>query len=260
MRNYWMFYAVSMQEFIAYRLSLIFEFLGLLIKTLLVFSFWSVFVKNGNHVGFESNNEVLGYMVVAAILPTIISSEAGVNLGKRILSGDIATDLIKPYNTIVMLSVKSLFFNIFKFILFFIPIVTLYNYLGLISVKPQNIPLFIVSISLATLTMLLLYLFIGMISFWTENWWGIKILFDGIITFFSGAIIPITLFPKWLQSLNSFLPFQYTIFLPSKLLITESGAEFWMAILPQLVWIFVLVVIFYFTWRFALRRLVIFGG
>ncbi|MGQ4672114.1 ABC-2 family transporter protein (plasmid) [Bacillus toyonensis] len=85
-------------------------------------------------------------------------------------------------------------------------------------------------------------------------------MFDGIITFFSGAIIPITLFPKWLQSLNSFLPFQYTIFLPSKLLITESGAEFWMAILPQLVWIFVLVVIFYFTWRFALRRLVIFGG
>ena len=260
MRNYLYFYTVSLEEFVAYRASLFFEFFGLLIKSMLIFSFWTFFIENSEQVGFSTNINFLTYVIVAAILPSVISSDAGIQLGKKILSGDIATDLIKPYNVVLMLATKSLFFSLFKVILFLVPILALFKVFNLIDFSISSIPFFAVSLFFATITMLIIYLLIGLISFWTENWWGIKLLFDGIITFLSGAIIPLSLFPAYFQSINSFLPFQYTVYVPANVLVFGLNESFTQSIFIQLLWIICLLLVFNLIWKFALKKLVIFGG
>src|SRR5690606_16955934 len=48
----------------------------------------------------------------------------------------------------------------------------------------------------------------GLTSFYTESIWGINMAKDVIVMLLSGVLVPIPLFPDYLQGIVQFLPFQ----------------------------------------------------
>jgi ABC-2 type transport system permease protein len=121
--------------------------------------------------------------------------------------------------------------------------------------------LFLLSAALGILLSTVFSLLFGVLAFWTLNLFGLNLLRNGIQMFFTGSLIPISLFPSWLQTLSSFLPFPSMVYVPSAIYTGSiSGNAIYTAIGMQVVWLVIIFVVVRLIWSVALRRITIFGG
>ena len=100
------------------------------------------------------------------------------------------------------------------------------------------------------------------ISFlWTLGGDGILILISAAVTFFSGMLIPLPLFPGWAARLITWLPFAGLLDLPFRL---YSGnlppGAVWLVLFRQLAWTAVLVLLGRRLLARGMRRVVVQGG
>ncbi len=97
-------------------------------------------------------------------------------------------------------------------------------------------------------------------ALWTTEIRGAQELTDILITIFAGYIVPVNLLPGILEKIAYILPFAYIIYYPivaiqGKLEIPALVS----VILIQLVWLFVLGVLFTLLWKKGLRQFADFG-
>jgi ABC-2 type transport system permease protein len=119
----------------------------------------------------------------------------------------------------------------------------------------------------ATSTLLALMLAASLVAamtvslFWTISGEGINRLTSPLIFFFSGIVIPLPLFPSWLQGLLAVLPFRGLIDTPFRIymgvLTREAAAG---AFVNQIVWTAVFVMLGRMILTRGVRRLVVQGG
>lgn len=96
---------------------------------------------------------------------------------------------------------------------------------------------------------------------WTISGAGITRLMPGLVMLFSGMIIPLPLFPDWLQPLIKSLPFRGLHDIPARIYLGDiEAAAAALQIAQQLIWVGVLVVLGSFLLSRGSRRLVIQGG
>jgi ABC-2 type transport system permease protein len=124
-----------------------------------------------------------------------------------------------------------------------------------------DFPIFLFSALLGILIGAQLDLVVGIMAFWLTNIWGVRVLRNAVFLFFSGGLLPITMFPQWLQTLSQFLPFQSMVYVPVSIYTGEiTGADLIYAILIQLLWLFGVFAAIRVAWSFAIRKVTIFGG
>jgi ABC-2 type transport system permease protein len=86
------------------------------------------------------------------------------------------------------------------------------------------------------------------------------VLREAIFRFFTGALIPLAIFPEWLKTISMFMPFQSMVHVPVSIYIgTLSGWQAVQAIGVQLIWLLAIVVFVRICWQIALRKVTIFG-
>ncbi len=73
----------------------------------------------------------------------------------------------------------------------------------------------ILSIALAYLMNFFVHYCLGMASFWIVQTGGLRAVYSLAGSIFSGTLIPLMFFPKPLQIVQFFLPFQYTLYVPA---------------------------------------------
>jgi ABC-type uncharacterized transport system permease subunit len=120
----------------------------------------------------------------------------------------------------------------------------------------------VVMILAALLLYFLLWLITGMISFWIgEMPWAIPSLINAFVWFFSGAAIPLWIYPPWLRAVALGLPGRFAYDLPLSLYLGRTTPAQGLAGLGmETAWIGLLVLVAYGVWRAGTRRLAIQGG
>jgi len=102
---------------------------------------------------------------------------------------------------------------------------------------------------------------IGALAFWAESSSSIFELWFGVFGVFSGYLVPLELFPRWLAQAARFLPFRYMLAFPVEMIIGLTPRA---AALRELAiqWLFVavLAVAARLAWRAGLRRFAALGG
>ena len=117
------------------------------------------------------------------------------------------------------------------------------------------------------LTMALL----GMMAFYIDSAVGLFYVWTGIYTLFSGYLMPLSLFPLWMQKLSDFLPFRYMLDAPVKMLLgwpVEGGArdtalgrgQALTSLCIEYAYVAVLALLVVLLWRRGLRRFAAFGA
>jgi ABC-2 type transport system permease protein len=111
-----------------------------------------------------------------------------------------------------------------------------------------------------TLLMFEFAFFFGTLVIYTNNEFGLVIFMSVFIRIVSGQLIPIALYPAFLQNIITYMPFQYISYPPLILLgkITDSSALIGLAVL--FLWVIVFKIINYFMYRFSVKKMVVFGG
>jgi ABC-type uncharacterized transport system, permease component len=84
-----------------------------------------------------------------------------------------------------------------------------------IDLIPEHLGLSIISIIFAFLMNFYINYCIGMTAFWLVQSSGIRMVYQVIAEILSGSLIPLVFFPKVLQKMLFFLPFQYTTYVPA---------------------------------------------
>ena len=95
-------------------------------------------------------------------------------------------------------------------------------------------------------------LFIGFIAFWLEETWSLNVSVRFISAFFSGAIIPIDLYPDLLEKIILWTPFPYLAYIPVKILMGEP-VDISFSLLILFLWSFVLLCCTQWIWRKGLK-------
>ena len=234
---------VSWSNLLVYRVNFLLQVIGpLLIFLFIKVSLWgSIFAgrSSGDTIGGYDLTTMLKYHLWIMIANILIFSSSSQNLAEDIRLGRISTYLIYPFSfwqfhTAQYLSRQLVQMSIACFTIFLIFILdSLYQFEFQITFDRVAMGFFMAI--LGSIFWFCMNYLIGMISFWLEETWTLTVLLQIITYFFSGAIMPLELFPMWLQNALQYSPFPYIAFVPVKafmghspdLLLSLSVLTFW---------------------------------
>lgn len=262
MRKYWEFMKAAMKEQTAYAAWFWAGTFATILQLLILYYFWHAVYANRTEIADMPLQTMLTYMVIAMFLGEYVSG-VGNELAQNIRNGNIAIELMRPYhllNRLVAMDTGYKLSNSFRSSIPMFLIALLFIGIHLPPTVEATV-MFCLSAIIGILLGAQIDLMIGVIAFWTINTWGLQVFKESIIRFFSGALIPITLFPGWFQTLSQFLPFQSMVFVPVSIYTGSiSGIDAYIALAVQFAWLVVAIITVRVTWMFAVRKVTILGG
>jgi ABC-2 type transport system permease protein len=221
---------------------------------------WKAIYGPNNIIEGYTINMMLWYFVMAE---SIVTSQSRVleEIGNDVISGNIANYLNKPYNYILYKFSESIGKAIVRFSLtFIIGAIVVGVLLGGISIGISSILLITVSVFLAITLHFCMMAFLGIFALWIEDPRALSFVYSKIIFTIGGMLIPLEIFPFWLQSISAKLPFSYIAYYPSKLFVNFSTELFLRTAILQLVWIAIITIVIVISYNIHIKKLTINGG
>jgi ABC-2 type transport system permease protein len=215
--------------------------------------------------------EAVGYIWLGqAFLIAIVPWSGDREIQALIRSGSVGYDLLRPTDLYNFWFTRALAMRTAPIILRAIPLLfvsllllPLVGFTSWALTPPAFTALaaFLVAFSGAILLSAALTMLLTVSMMWTLSGEGVNNLFPTLIIFGSGMVVPLPLFPDWLQPLLRVLPFSGLLDQPFRLFIGNLPPEALGSILiHQLVWIGVIVMFGRFLVKRGVNRLVIQGG
>lgn len=185
---------------------------------------------------------------------------------KSIKNGTVAYELCRPYNLYNWWFVRGLSDRYAKVILRCLPIILL-SFILPVPFKlslPNSILsllLFIITLIIGSILLNAILMIIQSIAFFTTEGKGISDIIFIIADLFAGMLFPLPLMPKIIQSIGTYLPFRLISDLPFRIYSGNFSTSYAInAIVLQLIWILILVIIGQIIMKIALKKVCIQGG
>ncbi|MBI3956830.1 MAG: ABC-2 family transporter protein [Candidatus Kerfeldbacteria bacterium] len=266
MRKYWAIAAATWQEYVTYRLNLFLEVFGGVLLMLATIALWrTVYITNGNAmVGTFTLAEMVTYLLVAGVINSFIWLTAqGDEINDDINQGRLSVWLHRPVSALGYWFTRDIIRKVMTLLLggsiFVIVLVAYRSFLVLPS--SGSIILFLAALLIAGALHFLLFTLFSIIAFWFEQTWGERFLLRVVMEIAAGALIPLSLFPTFWQTVFAWLPFRFLIAFPAELFLGKVDAA---GILTGFAgaagWVAAVGVATAFVWRRGLARYTAEGG
>ncbi len=220
---------------------------------------------------YGARSQIAGYTMAAAVTYTGLTQAilravqifGWVDLIKTVRSGDIVSDLSKPFDYYFFWLSQDLGADIVHLIVRGVPIMLVYAMVTPL-VRPVDFGAaltFAISLLLAILVSFAWRFCINITALWTTDALGIARLGYTLAMFLSGFLVPVAFFPPWLKTMAYWTPF------PS---IIETPVQIWLGILVgpaamnaligQALWFVALMLVGRLMLAAGIRKLVVQGG
>ena len=211
--------SATFKEWSVYRThTLVSVFVGPVFFAVQYFIWTAVYGSRPELSGLELE-QVIRYFGAVALIGYITMDFADWNLGMLIRTGKFLTFALRPIHHRFFAFSQKVGHRILGITLEFLPCILIIHFLFRIDMRPAHIGWTALSIALAFLINFNFNYILGMTSFWIVQTEGMRSVVQLFASVFSGALIPLTFFPGWLQTMQYFLPFQYTIYVPASVFI-----------------------------------------
>jgi ABC-2 type transport system permease protein len=259
---YLKFISMSFQRSLAYRVEYFTAILNAFLYIFIFVSVWNALIpEEGLNSGITRQS-----MTAYAVLSTLIKASFGRNdslLSQKVKSGEIATDLMKPYYFPLMYLADTIGSTLFQLFSRVIPLLIFCVFLFGIRLPVDGelllrfLPVYLLSFSL----FFLLSFFISSLSFYFVEIFPFYIFYYALITLTSGAVIPLDFFPAGIGRILEWTPFPYLFYYPTMLLLQKSGLPAYSELLVRYgILIAVLLLPGTLLYQMGLRKLTIAGG
>ncbi|MEC8339077.1 MAG: ABC-2 family transporter protein [Nanoarchaeota archaeon] len=212
-------------------------------------------------IGGFTFQEMMVYLIIGLLLNTARSSEIADRISQTIKSGDISIFLCRPVNFVKSLLADGIGAKVVNLFVFTVLLVVMTYLFDLPTPTGSIWGIFIIYLFLMLIFDIVLYVIIGGLSFWFVEIWGIKASIEQILWILSGRVLPLTLFPVWMQSFLAFTPFLYLEFTFASLYLGKlSVAEAFRAMGIFTFWIVLLILLMRYLYKKGFNKLESFGG
>ena len=181
-------------------------------------------------------------------------------------TGNIAYELARPKNLYFMWFFKIIGQRLAMVLLRCIPfLIFLFIIPGPFRISlPTSLLhfiMFILTLSIGALLMTAIITLYPIITMQTLNEKGIVNIIITLADILSGLVVPIPFFPKFLQTISKFLPFQYISDLPFRIYVGNIGLkEGLYGMIIQIIWVILLIGLGYLLMKKSLKKVVVQGG
>lgn len=218
--KYWHFFLLSIKQNFAYRSVMFISILTGPIKFFAQLVIWkSVFAASGQEVlaGFTLERTLVYYAAMRVVIH-FIWDDADDKLMHNVHSGDLASYLLRPMDYLWYSVSWKLGYRALAIVIQAIPVILLIGlFFGFDLFVTDHLPWFILSMLLASVIQFELNTLAGLTSFWLKKPRGLLTMYRWASRFLGGMVIPISFFPSVLEKVLFFLPFQYTLYVPSSI-------------------------------------------
>lgn len=231
-------------------------------RLLIIYAFWHAVYENKTTIDGMPLSTMITYVIIAMTINNYVAG-VGTQLASNVRDGSVAIELMRPYNLLDKLVALDLGNKVTGTLREALPMLLVaYLFIGINGPASwSSFLLFLFSAILGILIGTQLDLVIGIAAFWLLYVWGLRVLRNAIFLFFSGALLPISMFPEWLQTVSRFLPFQSMVYVPTSIYTGQlAGSDALYAVLGQVLWLAAIYIAIRLAWSVAIRRVTIFGG
>lgn len=228
-----------------------------MLQLIVAFSMWRAIFGSSNMMFGYEKNQMLTYLFMSNIISWVILSSRTIDVVNIINSGDLSLYLLKPFNFFINWFTRDIADKL-QNILF----ATFELFLMYLMFRPElYIPKHIETVGVVLLTTtlgLMLYFFInmifGFIGFWSPDSWAPRFLFYTVISFTSGNLYPLDIFPKRFVDIISLTPFPYLMYFQTKVYLEKlSTFEIYKGTLVLFIWIVLTALFMFFMWKKGLK-------
>ncbi len=256
---------VTYKEWGAYRThSMVSIFVGPVYFIVQYFIWTAVYGSKGQLNGMELN-QMLSYFGISTLIGYLTMDFADWNLQMLVRTGKFTTFMLRPIHHRYFALSQKFGHRVLGLMVEFIPCFLIFQFIFRINIIPENIFFSIVSILLAFLMNFYVNYCIGLTAFWLVQAAGIRSVFQALASVFSGMFFPLVFFPESMQKILFFLPFQYTLYVPSMVTTGHYQLAGITMSIPKIVGIQAIAVLITFLlseliYRRSLRRFTAVGG
>ncbi|OUR99814.1 hypothetical protein A9Q84_01955 [Halobacteriovorax marinus] len=241
---------ISWSQLTAYRVNFFLQVIGpSLVFFFIKYNLWSSIYSSQSGLIIQGYNfsQMIHYHAWSLVVSLIAGGYASHNLAEDIRMGRISSYLIYPFNfwefhTASFISFQLLQTFISMITIAFIFSIGIFHNLSFMALIYGYLFCFLVSLMWFTLQYMT-----GILAFWLEETWILRVILQIMAAFLSGAILPLELYPSWLVKVLDFTPFPYLSYYPIKVFSGEispfSGAPliiiFWIvtfALINRFIW------------------------
>lgn len=188
------------------------------------------------------------------------------SLMKLVKSGDICYELIRPQEIYFMWYAKLIGKRTSNALMRFLPIILISwilpsQFRMILPPTPWAFLGFLIALFFGVLLVTCIIELYPIITLKTISEKGIVPIVITIAELFSGGVVPILYFPKFMQVISSYLPFQYVSDVPFRIYTGNIAfTELMPIVLIQIIWIIILMTLSIILLKKSLKRVVVQGG
>ena len=224
--KWWQTIKVSWVKHTAYRLNFFLQIIGpALVFFFVKYNLWSSIYAGDEALVIKGFNfdQMITYHVWSFVVALVAQGHGSWNLSEDIRMGRISSYLIYPFNFWEFHTASFLSFQALQVLIANITLGLIIVF-GIIETPTMwhlfNGFAFTFFVSIFWFTVQYLT---GILAFWLEETWILRVILSIITTFLSGAIIPLDLYPTWLVDILNMTPFPYLTYYPVKTFMGEGS-------------------------------------
>ncbi len=225
--------------------------------------FWRAIFGDQDTIGGFTLAQMTTYVAVSWMARAFYFNNLDREIANEIRDGSVAIQFIRPYVYLIVKMMQGFGEGIFRLLLFMVPgmVIVCLIFPVVLPTEPKVWLLYGAMLFLSFLINSQINILTGLAAFFIENIEGMMRMKRVFVDLFSGVVIPIALFPGWLDAIVQWLPFQAIAYLPSSVFTGRSSGEAAISALGlQAVWFVLLIVPIWLLWRAARHRLFVQGG
>lgn len=207
--------------------------------------------------------DVVSYLWLAQAFFSLQPWRADADVRALVTSGGLAYELLRPVDLYTWWFARAVALKTAPVLLRAVPLLLIAGlWLGLkppVSIEAGL--LWLLAIAGAVALSAAFTVLINLSLLWTLSAEGVQVILPVLAMTFSGQLLPLPLFPAWLQPLLAVLPFRGLLDTPQRIWVGGlTGEAVWSALAHQWLWIGALVALGRLALARGLRRVVIQGG
>jgi ABC-2 type transport system permease protein len=232
-----------------------------LIMTVIQWSLWTAVYRHTDSIAGVSLSGMLSYTLVGRVAAGFLAEPANLRLGPRVRQGTIVHDLVKPTDLHFQLLFQNLGSALFRLVSTGLPLLVVLSLTGALNFpSAKALGAFVFSLVMGYITVFSTSFVSGVLTFYTKSGVGIDHLYT-VVELFAGTYVPLQFFPGWLRAIADRLPFKAIHYIPMAIWsgMTAPG-EVASAILSQVAWTTLMVLLCRIVWTGAVKQLTVQGG
>ena len=258
-------FLVGLQNNLVYRWNFLIRGFFSLVRLAVVFILWGAIYAGNPEIGGYSVGQTLTYFVALIALQFMVGAfNEDYQIGEEIRNGLINQFLLKPINYYGYRFSVFVAARLVSGLLILAPLLLVFPLLRAHLTFPGEAWRFLLvvpALALAALLQFTLAFCFGLLAFWFLEIQGFVILSFAAEVMLSGQTFPLDLLPPSLFKAAQLLPFYYMMYFPAGILTGRIGYSAALrGLVPQALWVALLMIAAHFIWRRGLHKHTAVGG